>query len=137
MLLLMPPADVTEAPPFVAVKVWTRDNAASNRVHPAGLRSGTTRNWMGSLTLDGGSADAEGGGDCCVVHPAMTAANVARTHIACEALRMGFSLSLLPTGRIVMTHNLKLRPTMGPYSTRSALLSFNPEPLTVLTPSAR
>lgn len=49
MLLVMPPAEVTEAVSPVALNVWTRDSAVSNRVQPAGFLSGTTRNSIGAL----------------------------------------------------------------------------------------
>jgi hypothetical protein len=79
MLLLIPPADVTEAVSPVAAKEWTRDSAASKRVHPAGFLSGTTRNSMGALTVDGvcvGGCDVDA---CCVEHPAVTATAIAIT----------------------------------------------------------
>src|SRR5262245_11771602 len=68
MLLLMPPAEVTEAVSPVALNVWTRDSAASNRVQPAGFLSGTTRNSMGVPGAAVVGVDA-----CCVEHPAITA----------------------------------------------------------------
>src|SRR6266851_4897661 len=47
MSLLTPPADRSEAPLAVAVKVWTRERAASKRWQAAGFLSvATTRNWM-------------------------------------------------------------------------------------------
>src|SRR5580704_4270289 len=50
MSLLTPPADRSEAPPAVAVKVWTRERAASKRWQAAGFLSvATTRNWMGAF----------------------------------------------------------------------------------------
>src|SRR5512139_3645751 len=85
MLLVMPPADVTEAVSPAAVKEWTRDSAASNRVHPAGFLSGTTRNSMGALTVGG-----VGAGACCVEHPAVTATAMATTQFN---FRMGSILS--------------------------------------------
>src|SRR5262249_54066750 len=93
MLLLMPPAEVTEAVSPVALKVWTRDSAASNRVQPAGFLSGTTRNSMGVLEgvvvgIKGCGADA-----CCVVHPAMTALAMASAKNVPVKLRIATSLS--------------------------------------------
>ena len=73
MLLVIPPADVTEAVSPVAVKEWTRDSAASNRVHPAGFLSGITRKSMGALTAEGVGVGACGVDACCVEHPAETA----------------------------------------------------------------
>src|SRR5512139_147848 len=90
MLLVMPPADVTEAVSPAAVKEWTRDSAASNRVHPAGFLSGTTRNSMGALTVGGVGADACGADACCVEHPAVTATAMATTQFN---FRMGSILS--------------------------------------------
>src|SRR5580693_388466 len=47
MLLVMPPADLSEALSPVAVKVWTRERAASNCLQADGFLSvATTRNWM-------------------------------------------------------------------------------------------
>src|SRR5262245_45606658 len=77
MLLVMPPAEVTEAVSPVALNVWTRDNAASNRVQPAGFLSGTTRNSMGVPEVATGAADACGVDACCVEHPAITALAIA------------------------------------------------------------
>src|SRR5262245_7326231 len=71
MLLLMPPAEVTEAVSPVALNVWTRDSAASNRVQPAGFLSGTTRNSMGVPVAAVACVDACGVDACCE-HPAMT-----------------------------------------------------------------
>ena len=73
MLLVMPPAEVTEAVSPVAVKVWTRDSAASNRMQLAGFLSGTTRNSMGALMPAADRVDACGADACCVEHPVMTA----------------------------------------------------------------
>ena len=77
MLLLMPPAEVTEAVSPVALNVWTRDSAASNRVQPAGFLSGTTRNSMGVPVAAVVCVDACGVDACCVEHPAMTALAIA------------------------------------------------------------
>ena len=74
MLLVMPPAEVTVAVSPVALKVWTRDSAASNRMHPAGFLSGTTRNSMGAPGVMAAGVDGCGAAACCVVQPAMTAA---------------------------------------------------------------
>ncbi|WP_374328293.1 hypothetical protein [Paracoccus pantotrophus] len=76
MVLLTPPAEVTVALSPVAWKVWTRDSAASKRRHPAGLRSGTTRNSIGALAVAAGGA-AVAGADVdvvWVVQPARSAA---------------------------------------------------------------
>jgi hypothetical protein len=52
MLLVMPPAEVTEAVSPVALKVWTRDSAASNRVQPAGFSLGPPETqWEGPRLL--------------------------------------------------------------------------------------
>ncbi len=49
MVLLTPPADLTEAPSAVGVKVCTRDKAASNCWQAEGFRSvGVTRNSIGA-----------------------------------------------------------------------------------------
>ena len=49
MVLLTPPADLTEAPSAVGVKVCTRDKAASNCWQPEGFLSvGVTRNSIGA-----------------------------------------------------------------------------------------
>jgi hypothetical protein len=72
MLLVMPPDEVTIAVSPVALNVWTRESAASNRMHPAGFLSGTTRNSMGAEGVM--TAGVDGADACCVVHPATTAA---------------------------------------------------------------
>jgi hypothetical protein len=79
MLLVTPPAEVTRAVSPVAVKEWTRDSAASKRVHPAGFLSAITRNSMGALTIDGVGDGASGADACCVEHPAVAATAMART----------------------------------------------------------
>jgi hypothetical protein len=79
MLLVIPPADVTEAVSPAAVKEWTRDSAASKRVHPAGFLSAITRNSMGPFTVGGVGGGACGVDACCVEHPAVTATAMART----------------------------------------------------------
>lgn len=139
MLLVMPPADVIEAPSRVALNVWTRDSAASNRMHPPGFLSGTTRNSMGALTVDGGGVGAGAVVDDWVAHPAITAEDTARPHnnTAIE-LRIGH-LPFVASGHrnASRSQNLTLKPTMGPYSTTLKLLSLRPEPLTELRPSAR
>lgn len=73
MLLVMPPAEDTEAVPPVALNVWTRDSAASKRRQPAGFLSGTTRNSMGVLVTAADCVAACGADGCCVEHPAITA----------------------------------------------------------------
>jgi hypothetical protein len=64
MLLVMPPADVTETVSPAALNVWTRDRAASNRVQPAGFLSGTTRKSMGVRRIAEDCVDACGVGAC-------------------------------------------------------------------------
>jgi hypothetical protein len=116
MLLVIPPADVIEAPSRVAVKVWTRDSAASNRMHPAGFRSGTTRNSIGALTVDGGGVGAGAVVDDWVAHPAITAEDTARPYnkTAIE-LRIGH-LPLVASGHgnTSRSQNLTLKPMIGP-----------------------
>jgi len=55
MLLVMPPATVTDAVSPVALNVWTCDSAASSRVQPAGFLSGTTETQWECLRLAWGS----------------------------------------------------------------------------------
>ncbi len=92
MLLLMPPAEVTVAVSPARVNVWTRDSAGSNRKHPDGFLSGTTRNSIGALTVEEGGADACIPGVCCVEHPARTAAYKAEVHNTPVRFRMAFHL---------------------------------------------
>jgi hypothetical protein len=78
MLLVTPPAEVTEAVSPVAQNVWTRDSAASNRMHPAGFLSGTTRNSMGAFGAGAVCVDACDVDDGCAEHPPVTAAAIAK-----------------------------------------------------------
>src|SRR5262249_53933209 len=77
MALVIPPAEVTDAVSPVALKVWTRDSAASKRMHPAGFRSGTTRNSMGAAGASAVGVAACGADACCGVQAAMKALAVA------------------------------------------------------------
>ena len=91
MLLVMPPAEVTVAVSPARVTVWTRDSAVSNRMHPDGFLSGTTRNSIGALTVEEGGADACIPGGCCVEHPARTAAYKAEVHNTPVKFRIVFT----------------------------------------------
>jgi hypothetical protein len=90
MLLVIPPADVTVAESPVALKVCTRDSAASNRMHPAGFLSGTTRNSIGALGIGAVCVDACGIDACCVEHPATAAVAIARMEMVPVKLGMRF-----------------------------------------------
>ncbi|MBL6616055.1 MAG: hypothetical protein ISP49_06210 [Reyranella sp.] len=118
MVLVIPPADVTEAVSPVAVNVWTRDNAASKRVHPAGFLSATTRNWMGALAVGAAAAGAGGVDACCVEHPAVIATIMTRTQLE---FRMGF-LPFLRTSSAYYDAMPSTR-TPGPNNVRAVPMS--------------